>query len=456
MLNDLGEVAAARGALERARTLASNMGSRYHEIRAQLQLTSVTASEGRLRDAELLATQAVDAARDARLDTIAAEGLVELGTALQLRRELDAAQAQLDRAIALSEERGARRVATRARLQFASLLLSRGKPADAIKLAENEFAFVRAQRYPRFELTALVIISRGQEDLGQYQDARVTAQRALEIAQKIQDDTQVALALDNLAGQSSTLGFLPDALRYRERGEEIHRRQGNAYVLAFDLTNRAELLIRLGHGEKAETLLREVDAGIAKGIDAYVGRARRQKVLRTLRATIDRRYKEAITLGVDVGPGTGKTPDGTGLLASALVDHARARLRQGGTYVEPPLPPSLALSTAREIRYWRIATRLASGQAARALADASALLEDMSRAPSSELEWRLSAMGGAAARRADRPDVARALVERARQAWHRLETSWSSDISIYGARPDIVELRREAGLETLPLERGAR
>ena len=456
LLNALDEVAAARSALERAHTLASSMGSRYHEIRAQLQLTAVTASEGRLRDAELLATQAVDAARDANLDTVAAEGLVELGTALQLRRDYDAAQAQLDRAIALAEARGARRVATRARLQFASLLLSRDKPADAIKLAENEFAFVRAQRYPRFELTALVIISRGQEDLGQYEDARVTAQRALEIAQKIQDDTQVALALENLAGQSSTLGLLPDALRYREHAEEIHRRQGNAYVLAFDLTNRAELLIRLGHGEKAETLLREVDAGIAKGIDAYVGRARRQRVLRTLRATIDRRYMEAITLGVDVGPGTGKTPDGTGFLASALVDHARARLRQGGTYVEPPLPPSLALSTAREIRYWRIATRLASGQAAKALADAAALLEDMSRAPSSELEWRLSAMGGAAARRADRPDVARALVERARQAWQRLETSWSSDISIYSARPDIVELRREAGLETLPLERGAR
>ena len=166
-LNDLGEVAAARSALERAHMLASSMGSRYHEIRAQLQLTAVTASEGRLRDAELLATQAVDAARDANLDTVAAEGLVELGTALQLRRDYDAAHAQLDRAIALAEERGARRVATRARLQFASLLLSRGKPADAIKLAENEFAFVRAQRYPRFELTALVIISRGQEDLGQ-------------------------------------------------------------------------------------------------------------------------------------------------------------------------------------------------------------------------------------------------------------------------------------------------
>ena len=455
LLNALDEVAAARSALERAHTLASSMGSRYHEIRAQLELTAVTASEGRLRDAELLATQAVDAARVANLDTVAAEGLVELGTTLQLRGDLDAAQAQLDRAIALAEERGARRLATRARLQSASLLLSRNKPADAMKLAENEFAFVRAQRYPRFELTALVIISRGQEDLSQYEDARMTAQRALEIAQKIQDDTQIALALQNLAGQSSTLGFLPDALRYRERAEEIHRRQGNAYVLAFDLTNRAELLIRLGHGEKAETLLREVDAGIAKGIDAYVGRARRQRVLRTLRATIDGRYMEAVTLGLEVGSGTGKTPDGTALLASALVDHARARLRKGGTYAEPPLPPSLALPTAREIRYWRIATRLASGQAAKALADASALLEDMTRAPSSELEWRVSAMGGAAARRADRPDVARALVERARQAWQRLETSWSSDISIYSARPDIVELRRQVGLESLQHLRGA-
>ena len=75
------------------------MGSRYHEIRAQLQLTAVTASEGRLREAERLATQAVDAARDAGLDTVAAEGLLELGTTLQLLRNLDAAQTQLDRAI---------------------------------------------------------------------------------------------------------------------------------------------------------------------------------------------------------------------------------------------------------------------------------------------------------------------------------------------------------------------
>ena len=184
-LTDLGEVAAARGALERARALAASMGSRYHEIRAQLQLTAVTASEGRLREAELLATQAVDAARDAGLDTVAAEGLLELGTTLQLLRNLDAAQTQLDRARSLAEERGARRLTTRATLQSASLLLSRGKPEDAVRLAGNELEFVRAQRYPRFELTALGIISRGHEDLSRFEEARTTAQRSLEIAERI-------------------------------------------------------------------------------------------------------------------------------------------------------------------------------------------------------------------------------------------------------------------------------
>ena len=190
------------------------MGSRYHDIRSQLQLTAVTASEGRLRDAELLAAAAVEAARTAGLDTVAAEGLIELGTALQLRRELDASQVQLDRAIALAEERSARRLATRARLQSASLLLAKNRSADALKLSERELEFVRVHKYRRLELTALTIISRAREDLGQFEEARTTAQQVLEISEAIQDDTQTASALENLAGQSSTLGSLPDALGF--------------------------------------------------------------------------------------------------------------------------------------------------------------------------------------------------------------------------------------------------
>ena len=386
-LNDLGEVAAARSALERAHMLASSMGSRYHEIRAQLQLTAVTASEGRLRDAELLATQAVDAARDANLDTVAAEGLVELGTALQLRRDYDAAQAQLDRAIALAEERGARRVATRARLQFASLLLLRGKPGT---LSSSP----RTSSHSSGPTVPAIRADRPRHHLARPGRPGSVTGRARDGSAGPRDRTEDSGRHAGCPGARQPCRTVVDA-GVSAGGTSLSRARGRRYIAGKATptswpsisTNRAELLIRLGHGEKAETLLREVDAGIAKGIDAYVGRARRQKVLRTLRATIDRRYMEAITLGLEVGPAQANARWDR-LLASALVNHARARLRKGGAYAEPPLPPSLALPTAREIRYWRIATRLASGEAAKALADASALLEDMSRAPSSELEWR--------------------------------------------------------------------
>jgi tetratricopeptide (TPR) repeat protein len=447
LLTDLGEPAAARGALERARTLASSTGSKYHQIRVQLQLTAVTALEGRLGDAADLATQAVQIARDAGLDTVAAEGLLELGTALQLRRDQAAAQAQLDRAISLADERGARQLAARARLQSSSLLLSLGKPSEAVALAESQLDFVRTQRYRRLELNALGIISRGLEDLARFEEARTTAHSALTLAEAIRDDTQLSVALENLAGQSSTLGFLPDALKYRERAEDIHRRQGNAYQLSFDLTNRAELLIRLGNGEKAEALLREVDAGMAKGIDAYVGRSRRVKQLRTLRATTEGRFEDAIRFGMDVGPGSGKTPDGTALLAAALVDYARARLHAQRPNRMPELPTSLVLPTSREIRYWRIAAQVASGESSKALAGVSEMAGELSRVPCFELEWRLAALGAIAARQDSRSGGrARELVQQARDAWQRLEASWPNDFSTYQSRADLLDLRRQAGL----------
>ena len=142
LANGLGDAAAARTALERAHVLAVSMGSRYHQIRAQLQLSAATVAEGRLREGELLAAKTVESARDAGLDTVAAEGLVELGTALQLRRELDAAQTQLNRALKLAEERVL--AASRPEPGFSppASLLIQAKPAEAVELVDGELEFL--------------------------------------------------------------------------------------------------------------------------------------------------------------------------------------------------------------------------------------------------------------------------------------------------------------------------
>ncbi len=119
LLSGFDEVASARIALEHARTLASTIGSRYHDLRAQLQLSSVTASEGRLQDAEHLAADAVKAAHEAGLDTVAAEGLIELGDGFaaagraRSRRGATQPGSSTGRGARRQSHRGAREVAVR-------------------------------------------------------------------------------------------------------------------------------------------------------------------------------------------------------------------------------------------------------------------------------------------------------------------------------------------------------
>jgi len=444
ILHGLGRIPEARRAIERARTLAGTIGSRYHQIRADLQLSALAASGGRLRDAETLAAATVDAARTAHLDAVAAEGLIELATAMQLRGEREAASGQIQHAVRVAEERGANRTAARAKLQWASLLIGQNKPADAVALTQGVLGYLQAQRYRRLEVAALSILSRAQEDLERFDEARGTAQRLLEIAEQLQDDTQTANALETLAGQSATLGLLPAALQARDRAEGIHRRQGNHYVLPFDLANRAELLIRLGRSDEANGPLQEIEAGIAKGIDAYVARTRRVKLLRALAATIASRYADASRAAADVGSGTGSRPDGMAMLATALVDHASARSGRAMRPAATPIPDTVAISTAREIKYWRIATLVARREYSAALGVVAELLDGLARAPSDELEWRTAAFGSIAAQQLGENGRARALRKRSRDAWQRLAVSFKEDAGRYAARLDFVELRREA------------
>ncbi len=172
------------------------------------------------------------------------------------------------------------------------------------------------------------------------------------------------------------------------------------------------------------------------------------KLLRTLRATIDGHYAEAARFGSEVGPGPGKSPDGTSLLAAALVDHANVLMHQSRTGAQPAVPLTVALSLSREIRYWRLATRLASNDARGTLEGVSSMLQELPRAPSDELEWRLAAVGAIAARRAGASDRLSELTERARHASDRLRSAWKDHFLKYETRPDVVALRRESELSS--------
>jgi hypothetical protein len=90
-----------------------------------------------------------------------------------------------------------------------------------------------------------------------------------------------------------------------ERAERERRSASTEHGvrLAFDLTSRAELLLRMGRFDEGEALLDELAAGIAKGVEPYKGRARRTQLLRALHATLTGGFDRAATAAAAVPAG---------------------------------------------------------------------------------------------------------------------------------------------------------
>jgi tetratricopeptide (TPR) repeat protein len=427
LLNNLNELTEARKALTAARESALTIQNPYQIIRADMQLGSVTAVEGHFDDSAQAVSAAVEAALRAGLETTAADGLVDLAGALITRRPADA-ESYARQAIELARKRGAARTLARAETQLASILSTAGKPAAALAVLEPALAFFQAHKFRRFELTALSIAARAYQDVDELQKARQLASQALTEAEVTRDDYQLAIALNNLAGQATVLGSLPEALALRQRAETIHRRRGETSQLPYDLTNRAELLIRLGRVDEAAVAMAEVDAGVAKKFDTYVSRLPRLAFLRTLSAIVSNQLTPASAPAA--------------ILAPALADYIRAgqhtdRRSRVATDLAPTDP-----ATARERQYWTAAASLGRGETSIALTIAAEALGASSRVGNDELAWRVAAVGSIAARQGGDPQQQRAFQQTSAAALGRLRSAWGADERRYELRPDLDALRK--------------
>ena len=442
----MGDPKQARADLERALGLASTLKATHQSVRAQMGLSGVTAAEGRFVESERIASAAVQEALDKGLDTVAAEGLLDLTATLMESGRLPEAAAQGERALQLAERRGAKRTAARARIQLAAVRLEEGRPKDALALADGAVSYLKPNNYRRLELFGLSVMSRAYQQLDDLDRAGAISTEVVAAAEAIQDDVQVGIALSNLASVAAALGQLPQALAHRERAEAIRRRQKDDSALPYDLANRAELLILLGRRDDASRVLDELDAGIKTGVDAYVGRARLAAFLRAVSAVTALRPQDAVRMLRAVQTFDGGDP--VSVMAPVLLQYSQARLgrrfeagRPAGTPARSAVDPGLA----RERQYWLAAAALELGRSSDALAEAErglALLGDMSN---DELRWRLAAMGTLALRARGEHEKARGMFFVTEQALQRLRSDWPNGVEAYEKRPDLAELKARLG-----------
>ena len=445
-LDGIGELKPARAALERAKERAAATDNEYQQIRVDIRLSSVTASEGNLRESEKLARAAAETALHRELMPLAADGYIELGaTLMNDPKHLTEAEETLQRAVALAERRGAVGVAARARLNLSSVYLSRGQPDRALALAQGALPDLQQRRLRRLELSALGLVAEAYDRQGNYASARDAARNVLTSAEQIRDTSSIVQALLTLGRASAALGSLPEALASSTRVEEVLRTQGDDALLPFAMTTRAELLVRLGRGRDAEPLLQQLEAGIAAKRETFVGRARRVALVRALQAATEGRHAD-VRQHAARALATTSPRDAADDLAAALLAYSQSRLERRVT--DPRPFPTTGTPAALERVYWRALAMLPASPAA-ALEAVHQVLEGKTLV-SPEAEWRLAAVGAAAALRSGDSGRAEVWRKRAELTLQRLRTSWREHAPSYEARPDLQELRRAAGLGAPP------
>ena len=128
-------------------------------------------------------------------------------------------------------------------------------------------------------------------DLGGYPRATELLGKVLAFATESRNEELMAQARSSLATLASSQGRLLEALEHRTVSVRLRRALGDTETLPYDLTNQAEVLIRLGRGAEAKPLLSELEAGIASGAGAFPSRVRRLNLLRALLAMTNGEYR---------------------------------------------------------------------------------------------------------------------------------------------------------------------
>lgn len=433
------DLPAAGAALDRVAEIASDPMYVSLRLRARFERARLAQLDGRFEEAETLSRDALDEAIPRRMGMIAAEGLRGLAATLMRAGRFDDADVQLERAIGIAVEQKASRAEMQARLQQASLRLEQDRFTDAISIVEEPLKFITAARYVRNEAEAKSILARAHEALEHYEEAHKLASEVLVLAQTMEDPVLTGISLDNLAGQAERVGQLVEALALRERLEKIHRDRSDHGSLAFDLVNRADLLIRLGRGADAEVALGEVERAIAEGRQDYQSRIPKVSLMRALRASIEGHYGDVEALARAVVDASAGRPSDNTLFANLLAEHARARLGRSRLDVnEIAAWPKQASTPAlgREMTYWAARTLIQrrSLELARRISQ-----EAWAAAPAAgnlELRWRLAAL------MAQIPASSVTMRTSASDELQKLLGQWAGDGVTYIARPDLAALRK--------------
>jgi eukaryotic-like serine/threonine-protein kinase len=449
----LGRFDEAKYTLQKAHDKAQDAKNLPQQIAALLQLSLTFYAEGKTVPARERAQKALDLASENYLENLKAQGLVDLGNALYLRREYEEAETHFNSALKFAGDAKGRRIEALARLSLGKLYVQRHiKMDDAARHLELALAFFQKGGYHKETSETISLIGRAKLQQGDYAAALRIFDEQVQRASQV-NDRQLLARLHALIGRTlADQDVYPEALRHFEESYSIYHSLGDQHLyMAYGLLDRSDMLWRLGRYVDARGWLNQAPS-VAKQVDSeYKGiLLARMRLTNAAMLLSERRFSEAITecqLTLDVAdaPVQYTATAAKYMLGLAMVFYnkdSRAKL-----LCEEAV--GAAIKIGDQILIWNARLALAQvmmeiGNPAEALTAALQAYDKFEHANKLESQWRAACLVARASRRTNNHSSARKYAAQAQKLLSSLRQRWTVEaFKSYLARPDIDHYRKQ-------------
>ena len=335
--------------VEAAGNTARMAGNMHEEIRAELELSLLAYRVGDSDVSERLAQEALDTARENRMQGLAVEGTILLGNSLRGKGALPKAEAYLKTALSLAQQDGSAQLTAAALAALAGLHDQVNQPGDAETEAKKALAYYQANHFALESIKCLTIVGRSRRRAGDYAGALGNFQASLKLAEAVQDRFQQAFAHESIGSlyyvrenypraleqYLANLGLSGDPQRLawaelqcastlwligRYGDAEQHFDQAEKHGAKFPLLlvnvrwNRADMALSRGKYRESEAIVRGLAAGAALSAAASADLKR----IAGLAALAGGRKQEAVRKCAEALHDTERLNDATSLLRARL------------------------------------------------------------------------------------------------------------------------------------------
>ncbi len=444
LYNKRNKLAEASAQLQQALALAKANDNKSQIIKTLLQLTSVSFDSGETDRATGYAREAVDLAQRNGMENLSAQALVDFGNSLLVSGKTTDAEKYLLQALDSAQRSKARRTEARVRVSLASLRQQQNRLDESKQFLEPALAFYQQGGYRSETFSCLELLARVNLQNGDYAAAEQGNEQLLQMAQAANDQAMLALAHAERGAALTEEEKLTEALNHLEQAGNIYSAQGVQRSLGYNLSNRSDVLWRLGRYDEAQALLNQADAiankpgGELKRLSAEV------ELIRTRIALSQGHFPEARTSAEKTLAKAGDEFKGVAAAAKILAGLAEcysgsaAAGKNAVSEVLTSLRESAGPSDLAHAQLALAEAMLLAGDSAGALNNGQPAMDTFSRLGQQVSEWKSSLVLAQAEQNLGDKNKAREYAMRAKDSLSKLEQQWGSDnFKSYLNRPDV-------------------